>query len=127
MNSLKSQSGMFLLEASLAVVILIVGLTAIMHNLMSGVRVSRYTQEASVAVNLAERELWKAMAQQAGQSEYTQTAHRFNKDYIMDVVELGTHQANEQLDTIEMNISWRTGIRNNRIQFNTAVLRNDDI
>lgn len=122
---LSKNNGGLLLEALLAVVILSVSLTLIIQAMTSSLRATVYTTDYSTALLLMENKLVELMLMNAedistgDDVEFAEPNERFQ--YSVATSDLSTEEA-EGVNNVTMEVSWKSGSRNNNVVVETYVL-----
>ena len=115
------KGGFFLIEILLVIVILSVSLTLIVQSLLSNLQVIKYNKEFSQAIIFLDNAMSKAGIEDSLGAEVDNSFLNSKEDFYQHDIEETVVDGNEEsfLKTIEMDISWNSGKRNNRIAAST--------
>ena len=123
-----SNRGMLLLEAILAIVILVVSISVIIESLVSGLRATMFTTDYSKAILLADNVMVEVMRQRSAKpslpSDDDFSAPNEEYHYQLKMDKARSDESGEKLHEARLVVSWKSGSKEREIPFVTWVLDN---
>ena len=113
-----SKRGMLLLEAIMAIVILIVSVSVIIESLVSGLRTTVITSDYAQALVLMDNLMTKIMCQRtadslAPEADFAPPNAQFH--YVLKNYKVSDQPLENSLHEIELSISWQSGQKKQKI------------
>lgn len=121
-NNKRFRKGSLLIEALLSVVVLSVGITMIIQAMTSSLRAATYSTEYTKALILLENKMFELIQKgiiQTGKNEKESFPAPYEKYESNLITKKASAENASELNEVLLEILWRSGRKNNRIQLTT--------